>query len=159
MEADRPTLQRSAFDEAKALLYLEDFLVEVWRLYTAERLAEARALLLRVWSWGMDSAASEQDVRVASRLLRRLAPCIDDEDGWRALPDPLVVYRAHGGYRESGFSWTLRRDIAESLAKRYDLPEVREGQIAKRDVLAYITWYGEQEILAAPGSVTCARPH
>jgi hypothetical protein len=99
-----------------------------------------------------DALQSEQAGRVALGLLSRLAPCYDDEEAWRRLPDEFPVYVAGG----DGLSWTTSRETAESLARMHGLDPTREGRVAKQDVLAYITERGEDEIIPRPGSVVAA---
>ncbi len=125
-------------------LYLEDFLVECWRFQSVGRDDDARRLLLGVWSWAMDEAADEEHVRVALRLLDRLGFTTDDPAAWSSVPDEIVIYRAES--RADGFCWTLDREVAEMHASRYGLAVVR-GTTRKADVLAYITHYGEEEIV------------
>jgi hypothetical protein len=132
-----------------------DGLVAVWKLLAAGRETEARAKLLGTWSFAVDALAGEQAAYVALRLLKRLAPSTDDPKGWARLPDEITVFRA--GMPE-GFCWTLRRDTAESLARRLaaDVGEtvpIHTGVVDKRDVLAYITGYGEDEIVAPLESI------
>src|SRR5918992_531850 len=68
-----------------------------------------------------------------------------------------AVYRA--GMLE-GFAWTTNREVAEALARRLSMDNlgervpVRSGTIAKQDVLAYVTGYGEDEIIARWERVT-----
>jgi len=139
----------SAID-GRPLVYMDDLLIEVWRLQALDRTEEARALLCGVWHWGIDALANEKAVRVALRLLGRLAPCTDAPESWAALPEQLVVWRAG---EPDGFSWTLDRAVAERLAVEYDLAPLWHGQVAKADVLAYITNRGENEIIPRAGSV------
>ena len=129
-------------------LYLEHFLVEVWRFQSVGRDDDARRLLASVWSWAMDDVASEQDVRVAARLLERLAFVTDDAEGWQALPDELVIYRAETSPAEPtrGLCWTLDHEIAERNAILHGL-SVTRGRVSKAAVRAYITGYGEEEIV------------
>lgn len=127
-------------------IYVEDFVVEVWRLQAAGRDADARRLLLRVWSWGIDGMGGHA-VPAALRLFERCGFATDDEQAWATLPERLTVYRAESGENRSrGFCWTLDRDVAEIHATRHGL-DLSIGVIAKRDALAYITGYGEEEIV------------
>jgi hypothetical protein len=136
---------------------LSNALVDVWRLSASGRPDEARAKLLRTWSVAADVLAGEQAVYVALRLLERLAPSTDDRAAWERLPDEIAVYRA--GMLE-GFAWTTNREVAEALARRLSMDNlgervpVRSGTIAKQDVLAYVTGYGEDEIIARWERVT-----
>jgi hypothetical protein len=140
-----------------------DVLVRVWRLLAAGQESEARAKLLSGWSMGADAFAGEQTAYVALRLLERLAPVTDDVEGWTRLPVSITVFRA--GMPE-GFAWTTNRETAESLARRlqaqtgFDVA-IHTGTVNKPDVLAYITGYGEDEIVVPWERVTVredARP-
>src|SRR5262249_23946672 len=111
---------------------ISDLLVKVYRLYEQGRLDDARRLPLRAWSFGMDGLSSEQDARVALMLLRRLGFCTDVTAQWAALPDPLTIYRAGG----PGLAWTADREVAASLADRYELGPIRTRTISKADALA-----------------------
>jgi broad specificity phosphatase PhoE len=80
------------------------------------------------------------------------------------LPEEIVVYRA--GMPE-GFAWTTDGETAERLARELSKqmrelskqnPEapvaVHTARVAKRDVLAYITAWGEDEIIVRWERVT-----
>jgi hypothetical protein len=127
-------------------IYVEDYVVEVWRLQSAGRDADARELLARVWAWGMDTAASEPALRVALRLFRRLGFVTDDVEAWERLPERLEVARAESAQGSDGFCWTLDPEIAEMHAARHGL-RISRGLVPKSDVLAYITGRGEEEIV------------
>jgi hypothetical protein len=122
---------------------VSDQLVTVYRLLDQGRADDARKLLLGAWSAGMDALASEQDARVALKLLHRLGFSTDAADEWAALPDPLTVYRAGG----PGLAWTADREVAEELAHRYELAPISSRTIAKSDALAYIAGRGESEVI------------
>jgi hypothetical protein len=126
-----------------------DLLVEVWKLYAGGQADEARATLLETWSFAVDALAGEQTALVALRLLERLAPSTDDPEGWERLPNQITVYRA--GMHE-GFCWTTGLDTVEQIARGLadDVEEpvrVWTGEVDKREVLAYITGNGEDEII------------
>lgn len=128
-------------------LDFEDFLVEVWRLAAARRADDARSLLASVWAWSADGARAERDVRVALRLFERFGVVSDDPDGWHGLPDELVVHRAEtDDDARRGLCWTLDPEIAAMHADRHGI-SVSTGRVRKTDVLAYITCYGESEIV------------
>jgi hypothetical protein len=129
---------------------VSDQLVVAYRLFEQGRVDAARSRLLGAWSAGMDALSSEQDVRVALKLLRRLGFSTDEPDEWAAFPDPLTIHRAGG----PGLAWTADRDVAESLARRYELSSIRTRTIAKADVLAYIAGRGESEVIVEPGKVS-----
>jgi hypothetical protein len=127
-----------------------DGLVAVWKLLAAGRETEARASYWEPGASLVDALAGEQAADVALRLLKRLAPSTDDPKGWAQLPDEIAVFRAG---EPEGFSWTIRRYTAESVARRLasELGEtvpIHSGVVDKQDVLAYITGYGEDEIVA-----------
>lgn len=126
-----------------------DLLVSVWQLLAAGQPNKAREKLLLVWSNYMDGFTSEQEGRVALRLFERLAPSTDDPRAWKRLPDVLPVHRAG----EDGVAWSISRASVDGLAATHDLSPTRSGTVSKSDVLAYITWRGEEEVVLRPGSV------
>lgn len=124
-----------------------DLLVKVWRLLASGRADDARARLMAVWSWGMDGLANRQDSRVALRLFERLRFSTDDADEWATLPDPVTVYRVG----REGSSWTIDREYAEHVRSQMGSgARIRTATVEKADVLAYITGYGESEVLFRP---------
>ena len=128
---------------------MDDFLVEVWRRYPVGRDDDTRNLLARAWSWGMDGVSAEEHLRVALRLIDRLGFVTDDPDAWEALPlraRHLPAEFARATEPGSGFCWTLDPEVAAMYADREDLA-VTTGLASKGEVLAYITGYGEQEIV------------
>lgn len=133
-------------------IYFADYLVEAWRFQSVGRDADARLLLVGIWAWAMDGIRTEQEVRVALRLLDRVGFATDSSDEWAALDDELVVYRAETHPGLGGLCWTLDREVADHFAGRHGL-DVRSGMVAKQDVLAYITHHGENEVIARPASV------
>jgi hypothetical protein len=103
---------------------------------------------------GLDrlTALSEvaHDALGANELLQRLGPLTDDLDRWSQLPDEITVYRAGA---EGGVSWSTDREDFERFAKQHELSPIRVGRVTKQDVLAFITSYGESEIVALPADV------
>jgi hypothetical protein len=84
------------------------------------------------------------------------------------MPDPITVYRGCWEGNRSGFSWTLSRTTvnprrargADWFARRCAVdgkPLVLHGVVAKADVIAYLTGYGEREIVAEPERVAITR--
>ena len=126
--------------------FASEGLERVWTDYRRGDVDSARAQLLRVWHGGVDALAGRQAARVAVKLLERLGPCFDDADRWQELPAELEVARAGG---LDGFCWSVDRTVAESLAAQFGLP-LHDGRVNKRDVLAFITERGEEEVVVRP---------
>ena len=81
------------------------------------------------------------------------SPMTDEEEAaLAAMPDPIPVYR--GGVEDAneyGLSWTTDRERAEWFAVRMTADDevgvVLDGLVAKKDVAAYFTGRGEDEIV------------
>lgn len=81
------------------------------------------------------------------------SPMTDEEEAaLAAMPDPVPVYR--GGVEDAneyGLSWTTDRERAEWFAVRMTADDevgvVLDGLVAKKDVAAYFTGRGENEIV------------
>lgn len=76
----------------------------------------------------------------------------EEEAALAAMPDPVPVYR--GGVEDAneyGLSWTTDRERAEWFAVRMTADDevgvVLDGLVAKKDVAAYFTGRGEDEIV------------
>lgn len=132
---------------------VSEMLVDAYRLHRDGRDDDARSRLLRAWTFGMDALSSEQDARFALMLFRRLRFATDDADAWDARPDPLTIYRAG---QQPGLSWTADREVAVSLAVDLGDAPIRSWTIAKVDALAFITGYGEAEVIVDPSGPTDA---
>lgn len=148
-DTERRRAERGLVPSGDEPIDAEDYLVEVWRLYSVGRDDDARGLLAGVWSWAMDNAAHEGVARVALRLLEtRIGFLTDDAEAWAALPAELVIYRAETNLDHPGWGvcWTLSQSVAEMHAERHGLT-VSRGTVGKPNVLAYITGYGEEEIV------------
>lgn len=127
-----------------------DILVFIWRLFTLGRHDEARERLLFLWSGSIDGLAERREGRVAVRLFERLGFSTDDPEAWSELPDPLTIYRAGG----EGIAWTVDRGVAEQHAgQEEERVSVRASTISKADALAFITRYGEAEVLVRPSAL------
>ena len=69
------------------------------------------------------------------------------------LPNKFTVYRGYSGgdAEEFGMSWSTSKDVAEWFARRFVRDEdniiLEELQVAKGEVLAYLTRRGEEEII------------
>jgi hypothetical protein len=121
-----------------------EHLVNVWWLQAAGQVDEAKALLLQEWAWGPKrDECIDRENRIALRLFRRFGFSTDDDAGWQALPDPLVVYRAQDG--PGGWCWTPDRERAEHYRRRLPRREVVCREIAKSDALAFLS--GECEVV------------
>lgn len=92
------------------------------------------------------------DLFGADRADRHLLMTEDEIAELNALPDTLTIYRGciHG-LNEDGISWTTDRNRAEWFANRFQNPDgtpcVLQQQIAKSEVIAYITRRSESEVL------------
>jgi hypothetical protein len=96
--------------------------------------------------------------------IRELFVVHADRESLRAEGDPVParprfhVYRGVAGLgehrRENGLAWTLDRAVAERFAS-YGLevgladPLVLEGSVLREDVLAYINWRKESEMICS----------
>lgn len=74
------------------------------------------------------------------------------------LPDTFTVYRGfHNTGAEDGYSWTLDREracwFAHRLCPTGGQPKVASGIISRRDVFAFMSGRGEQEIVCLPENV------
>lgn len=124
---------------------------EYWRLVAAGW----------VWCESLPDEGCDLDWRqlFCSKRRRRSALMTNEELADLAdLPDPLRVFRGFAGLSgQAGLSWTLERAVAERIAReRHALPptpQIAEGLIRKRDVIAYFADRGEREIIALPESV------
>jgi hypothetical protein len=125
-----------------------DHLVIVWRLVAAGRAEEARRLLIHSWCQSFDVLSTDQEGRVAVRLFDRLGFSTDDPELWHSLPDPVPVYR----FGSPGVSWTADREIAEEARRSAGegAPPIQSRAVAKTEALAFITGYGEQEVIVRP---------
>src|SRR3954447_15400885 len=90
-ETRRRRLDRGLLADGDEPVYVEHYLVEVWRLHAAGREADARQLLAGVWSWAMDNF-NEHLSGVALRLLVRFGFTTDDAESWSGLPNELQVF-------------------------------------------------------------------
>ena len=126
----------------------------VWLLMAHGRDDDAGQRLIHVRKHHFDGAASARDRRIILRLFHRLGFVTDDPDGWERLADPITVHRAGD---PDGHGWTTEHGIAEYLAREYKINELFAATIDKRDVLAFITGYGEEEIFV-DGAIRDVRP-
>ncbi len=71
------------------------------------------------------------------------------------LSESIRIYRGHTADNANGLSWTTDKDLAIWFANRFkeDGPQVTEGMIDKKWVLAYFNRRNEHEIVAHPDSV------
>jgi hypothetical protein len=126
----------------------------VWLLMIHGRGVEAGQQLIHVRKHHLDGDATARDRRVILRLFHRLGFVTDDFDRWGRLADPISVYRA-GDPDEH--RWTTDKEIAKYLAREHNIDELYAATIYKRDVLAFITGYGEEEIFV-DGGIRDVRP-
>ena len=108
------------------------------------RAEEARRLLLREWPWGSKrDQLTERENLVARQLLRSLGFATDCWSVWDELPEPvgLSIGRERAGRVVLDNGQGLRRLLLDELRRE----RVVCRQVAKADVLAFITQYGESE--------------
>lgn len=71
--------------------------------------------------------------------------------------DPVRIYRGQPEGAPIGISWSLRREVAEGFARgvgvraRIPNPQVLTLDVARRDIIAYLTSRGEDEVIIDPG--------
>jgi hypothetical protein len=120
------------------------------------------SLLAEVW---IDSENIPQMRSVWNRLLASRRPgseammLPDEQEALSVLPETIVVYQGHTDKRDDGWSWTVRRSVAEWFADRFAnlenaRPVVTQAVIARSDVLAFFTRRSEHEILINPKLIT-----
>lgn len=115
-----------------------------------------RALAADVW---VDSENIEQNLDEWGAIFASPHGILfnDDPQGWAALPDPLIVFRA--GIDDGGWSWTLDRKVAEFFAHRWGANHpLVTAKISKADVFGYLTRRSESEVLAREGSAFDVTP-
>lgn len=71
---------------------------------------------------------------------------IEDAQALDAMPDELEVYRAAYPEEDDGLSWSLDRAFVAGYAAKKGRVAI-ERRVKKRDVFAYISRRGEEEIL------------
>lgn len=64
-----------------------------------------------------------------------------------ALPDPLLIYRAHRPNEADWIAYTLSLDVAARFARERGVSEIKAYGVKRTDVLALFLRRGEQEIL------------
>ena len=83
------------------------------------------------------------------RLADKKSLMYDDEyETYTALPENFIVYRGvTPGRNPNGMSWTREYDKAEWFSNRFGEGYVLEGTVNKKDVLAFFSRRGEEEIV------------
>lgn len=123
-------------------------------------------LVSSVWtdSENIYQNAMEWAILLGSDRGEREAMMNEDELAiYRALPDPITVYRGAIEYlNDEGLSWTTNRERAHWFARRFaSLRDgdaiVLTGTVAKKDALAYFDERNESEILVVEGAVAVTR--
>lgn len=111
------------------------------------------SLLADIWIDSENIWQNTDQWRQLFESRRSGSPMTDEEEAaLAAMPDPIPVYR--GGVEDAneyGLSWTTDRERAEWFAVRMTADDevgvVLEGMVAKKDVAAYFTGRGENEIV------------
>lgn len=83
------------------------------------------------------------------RLADKKSLMYDDEyETYTALPESFIAYRGVApGRNPNGMSWTREYDKAEWFSNRFGEGYVLEGTVNKKDVLAFFSRRGEEEIV------------
>ena len=83
------------------------------------------------------------------RLADKKSLMYDDEyETYTNLPESFIVYRGvTPGRNPNGMSWTREHDKAEWFSNRFGEGYVLKGTVNKKDVLAFFSRRGEEEIV------------
>jgi hypothetical protein len=76
------------------------------------------------------------------------------------MPDEFSVYRGFQNGAREGYSWTLRRDVAEEFAtenKQFPPGEVIERRVRKSEVYAFLQFDEEEIILRKDSAFRSAK--
>jgi len=109
-------------------------------------------LLSLIWT---DTENSYQDLETWKKLFKSKKGNKENLMGgqeletFESLDNELIVYRGCvKGLNENGLSWTLDKQQAEWFAKRFDNNGiVKEKRILKRNIVAYFSGRGEEEVI------------
>lgn len=72
----------------------------------------------------------------------------DEYETYTDLPESFIAYRGVApGRNPNGMSWTREYDKAEWFSNRFGEGYVLEGTVNKKDVLAFFSRRGEEEIV------------
>lgn len=71
---------------------------------------------------------------------------VEDAHVLEKMEFPLTVYRAYDQEPDPGISWTIDREWCEGYAQAHDR-KVKSRVIERKDVFAYISRRGEEEII------------
>jgi hypothetical protein len=148
-----------AIDNTDALQFVRDNAVAL----VQRGLFEPMLLRAYVGSRTNNLGWRQRDLEALFRLCdrRRLLEAGDSLRPGRTL----TIYRGIAGVgadrRPKGMSWTTNREQAEWFANRFGLPnpEVIEGRIGSRSVLAYTEGRQEQEVICFPRAVSIIERH
>ncbi len=98
------------------------------------------------------AAGSTETAPLFRKLMKSSRPC----KGWFMTPEdaadldamqfPLTVWRAYDSEPDKGISWTIDREWCEGYAKAKGR-KVKERQVMREEIFAYITRRGESEII------------
>lgn len=98
------------------------------------------------------AAGSTETAPLFRRLMKSARPCKswfmtpEDAADLDAMTFPLTVWRAYDSEPDPGISWTIDREWCEGYAKSKGR-KVKERQVMREDIFAYVTRRGESEII------------
>jgi hypothetical protein len=150
--AERATeLVQAGMKPAKALVFIGSYGRVGWALEHLPR----KDLLLRICDlWAMsDPDDTDPKFAVMWQSLFWLHGGIFLDGPPLPDDDPLRLYRGQKPGEASGISWSLKREVAVKFAKgaaerRGDMNGVvLEAQAPRKDILAYLTKRGEEEVI------------
>lgn len=100
----------------------------------------------------------------SDRPNRELIMTEDERSQLEKLPEVITIYRGYQrGKNDNGLSWTTDRSKADWFARRLaredDDPAVAERQINKKDVVAFFSRRGENEIVLSRPPDIRIKPH
>jgi hypothetical protein len=123
----------------------EDFFQEICELWRGADPNDTDPVFLTVW---------EEAYNWNGEMLR------DDDTKFLPSGDPITIYRGQLTFEEPmGVSWSLSKDIATkfshgaSIRAYVENGVLLEALVDKRDIIAYITGRGEEEIIINPTNV------
>lgn len=133
---------------AEVMLIASVVSVDIWPLITSVWMDQESpdiATWTRIWSGGWRA--------------RHRAMTEAERAALKAMGSKITVYRGYNDPdREHGLSWTTDREQAIWFAQRFaDVygrkPILMEGNVKRKDVIAYLTGRSERELIIAPGNV------
>ena len=98
------------------------------------------------------AAGSTETAPLFRRLMKSIRPCrgwfmtVEDANALDAMQFPLTVWRAYDAEPDPGISWTIDREWCEGYARSKGR-QVKERQVMREEIFAYVTRRGESEII------------